>query len=476
MAIRVYNTLSRQKEVFESEDEHVNIYVCGVTPYDETHLGHARPSVIWDVIKKYLRWQGYSVYHVQNFTDIDDKIIARALEEEKSATQVANFYIKDYLEGMAALGIEEADAYPKVSEHIPEIIQLVSMLIEKQHAYAINGNVFFDVVSFPEYGKLSNQKLDQLQAGTRFEVDPDKRNPMDFALWKAAKPGEPAWDSPWGKGRPGWHIECSAMSQKYLGSSFDFHGGGSDLVFPHHENEIAQSEAATGKPLAKYWLHNGMLNLKNSKMSKSEGNFVTVRQVLAEYPKELVRFYILSNHYRSELEFHDTKLMEVERGWSRFNDFVKKIASLVKDKKIEKQTLENSEARLLVAVEETEKQFIAAMNDDFNTALAIATLYDLQHHVNNYLAENATSPQGDYVLQKVYELFCLLAGDILGVLKLDEPRATGLTEPLMELILHLRTELRKEQNYNLADIIRDRLDELNILVEDTPQGPRWKTR
>jgi len=474
VAIQVYNTLTRKKEVFEAKNERVNIYVCGVTPYDETHLGHARPSVIWDVIKKYLRWQGYQVYHVQNFTDIDDKIIARALNEGKTAQEISSYYIQDYLESMAALGVEEADVYPKVSEHIPEIIGLIEVLIAKGHAYAVNGNVFFDVLSFPEYGKLSNQKLDQLQAGTRFEVDPDKRNPMDFALWKAAKPGEPAWDSPWGKGRPGWHIECSAMSQKYLGCEFEFHGGGADLVFPHHENEIAQSEAATSKPLAKYWLHNGMLNLKNAKMSKSEGNFVTVKQVLAKYPKELVRFYILSNHYRSELEFHDSKLDEVARGWQRFNDCVQKVASVIKEQQDPVEELAALDAQLLEAVEETKQQFIAAMNDDFNTALAIANLFELQSKVNSYLANFEPSPMSNCVLQQVYKLFKQLAGDILGVLKLDSTNVEGLTEPLMDLILRLRTELRKEKNYQLADMIRDSLEELNILVEDTPQGPRWK--
>ena len=331
MTIKVYNTLTQQKEELQNDGERVGIYVCGVTPYSDTHLGHARPSVVWDVIKKYLKYRGYETFHVQNFTDIDDKIISRSLETGIAPLELAAHYAQDYLESMDALGVERADLYPRVSEHMPEIINMIETLIERGHAYAVNGNVFYDVTSFPEYGKLSNQKLDQLQAGTRFEVDPDKRHPLDFALWKKAKPNEPAWDSPWGKGRPGWHIECSAMSNKYLGPEFDFHGGGCDLIFPHHENEIAQSEAATGRPLAKYWLHNGMLNLKDEKMSKSQGNFITVKQVLEQYPKELVRFFILSSHYRSELEYHDQKLDEVGRGWQRFNDCVSALAKMVEE-------------------------------------------------------------------------------------------------------------------------------------------------
>ena len=302
MSMRVYNTLTRQKEEFIPKEAHrIGIYVCGVTPYSETHLGHARPSVVWDVIKRYLRRQNFQVLHVQNFTDVDDKIIQKAQELGVDALELSRYYSQDYLESMDALGVQRADIYPRVSEEMEAIVEMIRTLVDKGLAYAVEGSVFYDVAAFAEYGKLSNQRLDELQAGTRFEVDPNKRSPMDFALWKAAKPGEPQWGSPWGPGRPGWHIECSAMAAKYLGNEFDFHGGGSDLIFPHHENEIAQTEGATGSPGARHWVHNGMLNLKAEKMSKSTGNFLTIKEILQKYPKELLRFYVLDNHYRSEL-------------------------------------------------------------------------------------------------------------------------------------------------------------------------------
>lgn len=477
MAIRIYNTLTRQKEYMVIEGNKIGIYVCGVTPYDKTHLGHARPSVVWDVIKKYLCWQGYETFHVQNFTDIDDKIIARAQAEERPALELANQYAQDYLESMDALGIERADLYPKVSEHIDDIITMIETLISRDHAYAVNGNVFFDVNSFPKYGKLSNQKVADLQVGTRFDVDPDKHNPLDFALWKKAKPQEPAWDSPWGSGRPGWHIECSVMSHKYLGPEFDFHGGGCDLIFPHHENEIAQSEGATGKPLAKYWLHNGMLNLKHAKMSKSEGNFITVKEVLEKYPRELLRFFILSNHYRSELEYHDQKLEEVKRGWQRLNDCVTSLAEFAnKNDDLIERTVAGAEAELLKHIDHAKQQFVDAMNDDFNTALAIATLFDLLRQVNVYMAQANNSPEANYVLGSASKLFMKLAGEILGIIALPQEQLTGLTNPLMELLLELRTELRQQKNYQLADHIRDQLSNLDIIIEDTPTGPKWKLK
>lgn len=474
MTIRVYNSLTRQKEVFEYKENKVGIYVCGVTPYAETHLGHARPSIVWDVIKKYLRYRGFKTFHVQNFTDIDDKIIARANAEGREPLDVADMFSQDYLGCMDALGVERADLYPKVSEHMDDIISMIEGLIERGHAYAVNGNVFFDVASFPDYGKLSNQKLDELQAGTRFEVEPDKKNPLDFALWKRVKPSEPAWESPWGKGRPGWHIECSAMSYKYLGTEFDFHGGGCDLIFPHHENEIAQSEGATGKTSARYWLHNGMLNIRQAKMSKSLGNFVAIKDILNEYPSQLVRFYILSNHYRSEIEYHDEKLGEMRRGWQRFNDCIVNLAGLIDNKEIVKQELHGEEAVLLDEIHKAEQEFIDAMNDDFNTALAIASLFNLLHQVNGYIALGYHTKQADCVLAEAYRVFTALAGDILGIIKFETRQLTGLTEPLMELVLTLRTKLRHQKDYQLADLIRDELALLGIIIEDTVHGPRWK--
>ncbi|NLY10135.1 MAG: cysteine--tRNA ligase [Firmicutes bacterium] len=474
MPIHVYNTLSRKKENFApSIEETIGVYVCGVTPYSSTHLGHARPSVVWDVIKKFLVWRGYRVYHVQNFTDVDDKIIARANEEGISPLELSAKYAQDYLESMDALGVSRADIYPKVSEHIPEIINMIERLIKKGYAYPSEGNVYYDVEKFTDYGKLSNQRLDELQSGTRFEVDPNKKNPMDFALWKSAKEGEISWDSPWGPGRPGWHIECSVMSEKYLGSNFHFHGGGNDLIFPHHENEIAQSEAATGQPLARYWLHNGMMNFKDSKMSKSLGNIVTIKDVLKKYPKELIRFFILSNHYRSELEYHEEKLTESNKGLRRLNETVKNAIcaiSLAKNRELNKQ-----DQRILEKIEQCEKDYIAAMEDDFNSALAIASLFDLCRELNGYLSTTNQEGINATVLEKAVETFKVLAGDILGILILDEEKSSDdLVNPLMELILELRQDLRKEKNFKLADKIRDKLSELNILVEDTPQGPRWK--
>jgi len=476
MPIYIYNTLTGKKEKLTGSGEAIGIYVCGVTPYSDTHLGHARPSVVWDVIKKYLHYRGYQTFHVQNFTDIDDKIINRAQELGVDPVQLAAHYSNEYLESMDALGVARADLYPKVTEHIPDIITLIERLIERGHAYVVNGNVFYSVLSFPEYGKLSNQKIEQLQAGTRFEVDPDKKHPLDFALWKKAKPNEPAWDSPWGKGRPGWHIECSALSYKYLGPEFDFHGGGCDLIFPHHENEIAQSEGATGKPLAKYWLHNGMINLKQEKMSKSLGNIVTVKEILKAYPKELIRFFILSNHYRSELEFHDQKLDEVSRGWQRLNDCVNVLAKMVDKAKIEPEPLSGDAAALAEAIRQGEARFTAAMDDDFNTALAIGVLFDLLHQVNAYIAKLDHKASADYALYQAYQLFATLAGGIFGIIKTDEHKLSGLSEPLLDLLLELRTELRSQKHYQLADRIRDRLAELNVVIEDTPQGPRWKIR
>ncbi|HHY18464.1 MAG TPA: cysteine--tRNA ligase [Firmicutes bacterium] len=298
----IYNTLSRKKEEFVPKNT-VKIYVCGVTPYDEAHLGHARPSIIWDVIRRYLEYTGHKVKMVQNFTDVDDKIIARSLKENRPALEISRYYSERYLNSMDMLGVKRCDYYPKVSEYIDEIIKMVEGLIEKGHAYEANGDVYFSVESFSEYGKLSGRNVEELRAGARIAVDENKKDPTDFALWKRAKEGEVSWDSPWGKGRPGWHIECSAMSLDLLGENFDFHGGGLDLIFPHHENEIAQSEAFTGKEFVDFWVHNGLITINNEKMSKSLGNFVTVDDLLAKNNKEEIRFYILSTHYRSPLNF-----------------------------------------------------------------------------------------------------------------------------------------------------------------------------
>ena len=468
--VRVYNTLTQEKEVFvPREPGRVSIYVCGVTPYSDTHLGHARPSVVWDVIVRFFQWLGYETLLVQNFTDVDDKIIQRALSEGVPALEISKRYIAEYLESMDALGVRRADHYPRVSQHIEEIIALVQRLIDEGHAYAVDGDVFFSVASFEEYGKLSKQKLEELREGTRFEVDPKKRGAADFALWKAAKPGEPAWDSPWGRGRPGWHIECSAMSLKYLGEEFDFHGGGSDLIFPHHENEIAQWEAATGGPWARHWVHSGMITLKDAKMSKSLGNIVSLQRLLQEYPRGLLRFYLLSTHYRSELEYFQGKLEEMAKGWSRLNDSARKLQEdLAQGQNGE---LTGFDQEVLENLARLEGEIVEALSDDFNTAMAMGVLFDLVREINAYRHKGGVHSQ---VLQKAWDVLKLWAGDILGILQLEQGRLDGLTDGLMELLLSLREELRRERNFALADRIRDGLAELGVVVEDTPQGPRWK--
>lgn len=473
VAIKVYNTLTQKKEKFIPKTPgKVGVYVCGVTPYSHAHIGHARPSVVWDVIKKFFRSQGYQVLHVQNFTDVDDRIIERAVEEKIPALSISARYTEDYLADMDALGVERADYYPKVSEHIAEIVDLVSVLVEKEYAYEHNGDVYFHVPAFLEYGKLSKQKREELIAGTRFEIDPAKRDAADFALWKKAKPGEPAWDSPWGKGRPGWHIECSAMAYKYLGPEFDFHGGGSDLIFPHHENEIAQSEAATGKPLARYWVHNGMLNFKDIKMSKSLGNVVSIAELLRNFPAELIRYYLLSTHYRSGLDYYTGRLEEMERGWNRLNDTVKKLKETL-EKNNEETKLAQGDRELSQRIENLGKELLGALSDDFNTAMAIGVLFELVREINAYRHEGG---QNNVVLRRAWELFELYGITILGIISLDEPKQKEdhLIEPLMELLLQLREELRQEKNYVLADKIRHTLNDMGISIEDTAQGPRWK--
>ena len=467
--IQVYNTMTQKKEEFiPREPGKVSVYVCGVTPYSDTHLGHARPSVIWDVIKRFFRMMGYETFHVQNFTDVDDKIIQRSLDEDVPALEISKRYIAEYLASMDALGVERADLYPKVSEHMPEIIELVEKLVETEHAYSAKGDVFFNVASFPEYGKLSKQKVEELRQGTRFEVDPAKRDATDFALWKAAKPGEPAWESPWGEGRPGWHIECSAMSLKYLGEAFDFHGGGNDLIFPHHENEIAQSEAATGNSLARYWVHNGMLNLKDAKMSKSIGNVISVKELTKRYPQELLRFYLLSTHYRSALEFYDGKLEEVSKGWTRLNDAYRTLQEDLKqtasgDSSLDGETLET--------LTKLEMDVVSALADDFNTAMAFGVLFEVVREINGYKHRHG---RGQEVLQKAFDILQSFAGDVFGVLQGEQVQDDSLAESLLDLLLGLRQELREQKNFALSDQIRDQLADVGVTIEDTPQGPRWK--
>lgn len=473
--LKVYNTMSRSKEEFKPLKEgQVSIYCCGVTPYNHPHIGNARPFVTWDVIRRYFAKKGYQVHYIQNFTDVDDKIIRTANQEGLSWSDISSRYIRAYFEAMDALNVKRADVYPRVSETIGDIIAMVEKLIEKGYAYAVdNGDVFYSVEKFAGYGKLSGRKLEDMQAGARIEVDTRKKHPMDFALWKSAKPGEPSWDSPWGKGRPGWHIECSAMSLKYLGEKFDFHGGGSDLIFPHHENEIAQSQACIGDAhgFAQYWLHNGFITIHNEKMSKSKNNFFTVKDILKEYPGEVVRFFILQTHYRSPLDFSDERLKEAQVSLSRLAQ-----SKAFLDELSGREGSADTAKELAGKAAECRKAFYEAMDDDFNTALAISQLFALSKDINIYYQEvvnkgTAFDAEG---FAKVREAYQEMAA-IIGIFEQeDNAKDDDLTDKLMELIVSIRQDARQEKNWAIADKIRDELKEIGIVIEDTPHGARWK--
>lgn len=466
MAIRVYNTLTKRKEEFAPrEPGKVSMYVCGPTTYNYIHLGNARPIVVFDTIRRYFQYRGYQVTYVQNFTDVDDKIINRSHEEGISAAAVAEKYIAAYFEDTAALNVLKADIHPKVTEHIQDIIEFVQKLIDKGHAYEASGDVYYDVRSFSGYGKLSGRDLDDLKAGARVEVGEVKHNPLDFALWKAAKPGEPAWDSPWGPGRPGWHIECSAMSCKYLGETFDIHGGGADLIFPHHENEVAQSEGASGKPFVNYWLHNGFITVNSEKMSKSLGNFFLLRDILAKFPGEVVRFYLVNTHYRSPIDFDDEKLKVAAKSLERIRN---SIAMLQEALARGGGQDEAATATLMQAVTKAKEEFISAMDDDFNTALAIAAIFDFCHEVNSCLQGASLE-----ALQAAAEAFTGF-DSVLGMLIPSKAQDDGLAEELMNLIIKLRQNARAAKDWATADAIRDELKEIGIILEDIPQGVRWK--
>lgn len=473
--LKVYNTLTKQKEEFKPlVPGQVSIYVCGVTPYNHPHIGNARPFVTWDVIKRYFRHLGYKVKHIQNFTDVDDKIIRTANEHGVQWSDVSDKYIKSYFEVMDKLNIQHADVYPRVSQTMPEIIDMIKVLVEKGYAYELDGDVYYSVEKFKGYGKLSGRKLEDMMAGARIEVNERKHNPMDFALWKAAKPGEPFWESPWGKGRPGWHIECSTMSLKYLGKTFDFHGGGSDLIFPHHENEIAQSQAYCGdeNSFARYWLHNGFITINQEKMSKSLGNFFTVKEILDKYPAEVLRFFIVSTHYRSPLDFSDARLDEAASSLARLKnalDNLKELAKLPADNN-------NSGANLAQKADEAKKGFYEAMDDDFNTALAIANMFDLAKEINIYYNEVTSGKVAcdKNAVDTALAVFEEMA-DIIGILADNNDAVDNtLVDNLMNLIISIRQDARKNKNWAVADKIRDELKAIGITLEDSPTGVRWK--
>ncbi|NWF54628.1 MAG: cysteine--tRNA ligase, partial [Syntrophaceae bacterium] len=392
MPLKIYNTLTKKKEEFVPlEEGKVRMYVCGVTVYDRCHIGHARAAVVFDVIYRFLRHLGYGVTYVQNYTDVDDKIINRANQEGVPSQVIAERYIQEHGQDMAALGMEKPTHQPKATENIPQIIDLIQRLVDKGVAYPVNGDVYFSVEKFGPYGKLSGRDLEEMQAGARVEVDERKKNPLDFALWKASKPGEPEWESPWGKGRPGWHIECSAMSQRYLGESFDIHGGGKDLIFPHHENEIAQSEAATGKPFVRYWVHNGFVNINQEKMSKSLGNILPIGELLREHHPEALRLFLLSSHYRSPVDFSPQHMAEANANLDRFYSALLGIEELLSGKAeaspLNPASLKGAAKEVFEKTSKTRESFEEAMRDDFNTALALGYLHDLTRLLNRVLAD-----------------------------------------------------------------------------------------
>ncbi|WP_106627855.1 cysteine--tRNA ligase [Selenomonas massiliensis] len=472
--LTVYNTMTRKKEEFHPlRAGEVSIYCCGVTPYNDPHIGNARPFVTWDVIRRYLARKGYAVRYIQNFTDVDDKIINAANREGVTWKEISDRYITAYFKAMDALNVRRADVFPRVSETMEDIQRMIEKLVTRGYAYVTEaGDVYYRVEAFARYGCLSGRSLDDMEAGARVEVNETKENPMDFALWKAAKPGEPSWESPWGQGRPGWHIECSAMSVKYLGEVFDFHGGGNDLIFPHHENEIAQAEPCIDgdEKFARYWLHNGFITIDNEKMSKSKNNFFTVKDILKEFPGEVIRFFILQTHYRSPLDFSDERLREAQTALDRLRNANEVITEL-----LQREGASDTAAELAAQAESFLRDFDAAMDDDFNTALAISQMFGLAKEINRYHQEVERGAAFDAVnFKKAADAYRAMAA-IIGIFEQEEASTDdGLTDALMELIIGIRQEARAAKNWAVADKIRDGLKEAGVVLEDTPTGVRWK--
>ncbi len=489
MSLRVFNTLSGRKERFETRDPgRVSIYICGVTPYSSTHLGHARPSVFWDAVMRYLRYRGLDVRAIQNVTDVNEKVAARAALEGISERALAERYHSEYDEIMEALGVRPVDEYPWVSEHMDEIIQMIADLLQKGHAYEVDGDVYFSVTTFPAYGKLSGQCLDDLMAGARIEVDQRKKHPADFALWKSAHEGMDSWNSPWGPGRPGWHIECSAIAVKYLGCGFDMHGGGTDLVFPHHENERAQSEACCGD-FARYWIHHGMVTGEDGKMSKSLGNFVTASEILEAFRPEVVRQFLLSAHYSNPLTYSEKRLQEADRAWHRLVNSLSALRQMLRRQPRDDVMLADQEADLLQEVgENLARDFCAAMDDDFNTPRAMAAIFEAVRSVNAVI--NAP----DFLLSApVFDVLDDLADQvevcacILGIWPQEgmeslmarsggahSPADGDLDDALLDVLIAVREQAREKKLWDMADLIRDRLADLGLQLEDTSEGTRVK--
>ncbi len=439
------------------------MYVCGPTVYNYIHIGNARPAIVFDTVRRYFEYRGFDVDYVLNFTDVDDKIIKAAKEAGEDVPELANRFIAAYLEDVGALGVKQATLNPRVTETMDDIIDFIATLIDKGYAYSVDGDVYFKPRAFDGYGKLSHQSIDELRSGARIQIGEKKTDPLDFALWKKAKPGEIAWDAPWGEGRPGWHIECSAMVRKYLGDTIDIHAGGQDLAFPHHENEIAQSEAMTGETFANYWMHNGYININNEKMSKSLGNFVLARELIEAHDPQVVRFFMLSVHYRNPINFSEELLKGAENSLDRIRTAYLNLGH----RKQTSMNLEKNNDQWLTKISELRKSFEAEMDDDFNTANAISVLFDLTKVANLYLESNHTATS-------VIEAFQTSICDLLGILGLTVEQEEELLDEAVEALIQERIEARRNRNFERADEIRDTLKEKKIILEDTPQGTRWK--
>ncbi len=473
MVLKLYNTLTGSKEKFVPlKKGRVGIYVCGPTVYDYFHIGNARPFLIFEVLRRYLEFKNYDVNYVSNFTDIDDKVIKKANELGTTFIDIAERYIKEYFQDADCLNIGRADVYPRATEHIADIIEFIKGLESKGYAYEVEGDVFFEVSRFKEYGKLSKQNLEEIRSGERVELDKRKKNPFDFVLWKKAKKNEPYWDSPWGPGRPGWHIECSVMSSKYLGDSFDIHAGGADLIFPHHENEIAQSEAMSGKLFAKYWLHNGYLKIDNKKMSKSLGNILKIRELCQKYNGSVIRHFLLSAHYRSPLNFSLDQIEQSKNSMETLNNIIYNMQFLEQQSKLTEK-MNSEDTALLTKKSEMEEKFIEAMDDDLNTPVALSALFLLAKSVNIYLSNNRL--KNKIVLNEILKFYEKYGTSILGfkyISKTDNEYIVQDKE--IEEMIKDRESARKNNDWETADKIRKKLKDMGIILEDTAEGIRWK--
>lgn len=471
--IKIYNTMTRKVEEFVPlKENEVSMYVCGPTVYNYIHIGNARPAIVFDTVRRYFEYRGYKVKYVQNFTDVDDKIIKRANEEGVTSKEIARKYIEAYFEDTKKVNLkEEGMIRPRATEYIEEMQEIIKKLISEGYAYEVNGDVYFEVEKDKDdYGCLSHQDIGNLKAGARIEVNDIKKSPLDFALWKSAKPGEPSWDSPWGKGRPGWHIECSAMSSKLLGDVFDIHGGGQDLIFPHHENEIAQSRCSSHQEYARYWMHNGYINVNGEKMSKSLGNFFLLREVLEHFEGRVIRFFVLGAHYRKPIDFSNNELEQAKSGLERIDNAVERLREKIKSGAVAGG---DDLSGLKDLLKETEERFIQAMDDDFNTAQGIGVIFELIKEINKYTEVEKISEEGVKFLQMAYDYIENIMENVFGVTLKSQENIGNLTADLVEFLLEIRRKARAEKNWALSDEIRDRLGEMGIKIKDGKDKTIW---